>query len=207
MGRVVGVDQPEPHARARGGHARLDTVARVQRRDPVERVSDEREIDLAVAFLGRLDDERSEEPSPYLLRGDLVRVVPERSDLLGSEAVDVALTRQDCVLRDACDPVLRVRHVDSVPVDRDALLDVLVDERHLDEVPLAHAELRAGRTTVEGQRVDRSARGELDRRVPCRESEAGVGLTVRGPRRLATLTEPTCCAWETSVPLPKSTVP
>ena len=113
---------------------------------------------------GRLDDDRAEEPAPNLLRGRLVRVVPERADLLRAEAVHVALAGQDGILGHACDPVLGVRHVDAVPVDRHALLDVLVDQRHLDEVALAHAQLRSGRPAVEGQRVDWSARGELDRR-------------------------------------------
>ena len=43
---------------------------------------------------GGLDDERAEESALNLLRRDLMAVVPERPDLLGAEAVRVALARQ-----------------------------------------------------------------------------------------------------------------
>ena len=105
-------------------------------------------------------------------------MVPERPDLLGAEAVHVTLARQDGVLRDAGHPVLGVRDVDPVPMDRHALVDVLVQQGYLDEISLAHAQLRPGRAAVEGQGVDRAARRELDRRPLRGEREAGIGHSV-----------------------------
>ena len=72
----------------------------------------------------------------------------------GPEAVDVAAAGLDRVLRDAGDAVLRVRDVKAVPVDRHAVVDVLVDERDLDEVALPDAELGAGGAAVERPAVD-----------------------------------------------------
>ena len=70
-------------------------------------------------------------------------VVPKRADLLGPKAVHMALAGQDGILGDACDPVLGVWHVDSVPVDRHAPLDVLVGQCDLHELALTHAKLRS----------------------------------------------------------------
>ena len=153
----------------------VDALVRVQGRDAVEGVCDQHAIEVVLRRAGRLDDERAEEAAADLLRGRLVRVVPERPDLLRAKAVDVTLAGRDGVLRHACDAVLGVRHVDAVPVDRHALCDVRVREGHLDEVALRHPELGPGRALVERQRVDLAARGELDRRVPGRQREPRVG--------------------------------
>ena len=151
-GRAVGVDQPEADGHARSHCFAPDVVVGSDRRATRERVHRQREVDPARALL-RVDDQRAEEPLPHALRGVLMRVVPERSDLLRPEAVHVAAARLDRVLRDAGDAVLRVRDVEAVPVDRHAVADVLVDERDLDEVASANAELRAGRAAVERPRV------------------------------------------------------
>jgi hypothetical protein len=115
----------------------------------------------SVRLLPRLDHERPVEAATDLLRRDLVRVVPERPELVGAKAVDVALTRHDGVLRHSGDAVFRVRHVHAVPVDRDAFVDVLVDQGRLDKVALADADLRAGNLAVEGPRFGSPAAAEL----------------------------------------------
>ena len=56
-------------------------------------MGDERRCRRTSSAPSRLDDERTEQPAPYLLRRDLVAVVPERANLLGAEAIDVALSR------------------------------------------------------------------------------------------------------------------
>ncbi len=125
-------------------------------------------------------------------------VVPERADLLGSKAVDVALAGQDGVLRDACDTVLGIRHVDSVPVDGHALLDVGVRELDLDEVALLHAELRAWRRPVERQSLDGSLGGETDLGAPRGQLEAGIGRA--RPRAVQILHAGPVCAAVRGVP-------
>ena len=80
-------------------------------------------------------------------------VVPERADLLGAEPVDVPLARENGVLRHASDAVLGVRHVDAVPVNRHALVDVLVHDGHLDQFTLVYAQLGPGDAAVEGERI------------------------------------------------------
>ena len=132
-------------------------------------------------LLPRLDDDHAEEAAPDLLRGDLVRVVPERSELLRAEAVRVALAGQDGVLRDAGHAVLGVRHVDAVPVDRDAVVDVFVPEDDLDEVALPDAELRPGRPPVERQRVHDAPGREANVGRPRGQLEARVGGAVARP--------------------------
>ena len=104
----------------------------------------------------------------------LVRVVPEGADLLGAEAVDVAPPGQHCVLGDARHAVLRIRHVDAVPVDGDAVLDVAVPQCHLDEIALPHTQLGPGHGVAEGERVHRAARRQPDSCVLGGEREALV---------------------------------
>ena len=87
-------------------------------------------------------------------------MVPEGADLLGAEAVDVAPPGQHRVLGDARHAVLRIRHVDAVPVDGDAVLDVAVPQCHLDEIALPHTQLGPGHGVAEGERVHRAARGD-----------------------------------------------
>ena len=125
-------------------------------------------------LLGWLDDEDAEEAPPDLLRRDLVRVVPERSYLLDPESVRVALAGEDSVLRDAGDPILGVRDVHAVPVDRHPFLDILVLEHHFDVVALSHTKLRPRRHAVEGQRLDAPTRCQSDRRAPRDQREARV---------------------------------
>ena len=84
-------------------------------------------------------------------------VVPERPDLLGPEAVRVALSGEHRFCVTPATPSSRVRNVDAVPVDGHAVRDVLVHEHHLDEVALADAELGARRPPVERERVDGAA--------------------------------------------------
>ncbi len=110
----------------------------VECRNAVERVGDHCKIQSAGGRAWRLDDEGAEQSPPHLARGDLVAVVPERADLLRAEPVGVALAGRDGVLSDAGDTILCIRHVDAVPVDRYALIDVLVSEDHLDEIPLLY---------------------------------------------------------------------
>ena len=145
-----------------------------QRRDAVERVRCENEVELGL-LLARLDDDHAEEAAPDLLRRDLVRVVPERPDLLCAESVRVARPGQDGVLRDAGHAVLGVRHVDAVPVDRDAVLDVFVPKHDLHEVSLPDPKLRPRRLSVERQRVHDAPRREPDVGSPRGQLEARVG--------------------------------
>ena len=151
-----------------------------QRRDAVERVRREGEIDPGL-LRARLDDDHAEETAPDLLRRDLVRVVPERPDLLCAESVRVARAGQDGVLRDAGHAVLGVRHVDAVPVDRDAVLDVVVPEDDLHEISLRDSKLWAGRLPVERQRVYDAPRREADVGSPRGQLEARVGRVVARP--------------------------
>jgi hypothetical protein len=103
-------------------------------------VRDQREIESAGRrILPWRDDEGAVEPLSHLVRRGLVGVVPERPDLVRAEAIGVAVAWRHGVLRDAGDAVLRVRDVHAVPVHRNAFFDVAVDERHLDEVALAHS--------------------------------------------------------------------
>ena len=123
-----------------------------------------------------------------------MRVVPERPDLLRAKAVDVALARQDGVLSDARDAVLGVRHVHPVPVDGHALGDVAIHERHLDEVALAHAQLRSGDLP---SKVSASTGRPEARRIVARRAvsvNAASGAPVRGPCRSATEVPP-AAAW------------
>ena len=91
---------------------------------------------------GRIDDERPEQPTLDLLVGDLVRVVPVGAWVGHDEPVDVAPPDRHRVLRHTGHAVLRVRHVDTVPVDRRARGDRLVDEGHLEELALARPDRR-----------------------------------------------------------------
>ena len=125
------------------------------------------------------DHERSVEALLHAVGGVLMRVVPEGPDLLRAEAVDVAPARRHRVLGHARNAVLGVRDVDAVPVDRHAVVDVLVDEGDLEELPALHADLGAGRAAVERPRVDLLPRGEADPRLLRGQRDADVRL----PRR------------------------
>ena len=117
-------------------------------------MDDRREVEAPrLRALGE-DHERPVEPAGDVVRGDLVRVVPERAGLVRAKSVRVALARHDGVLGHAGDAVFRVRHVDPVPVDRDAVLDILVAKGDLDEVAAVHPQLRARQAAVEGESVD-----------------------------------------------------
>jgi hypothetical protein len=100
------------------------------------------------------DHDRPEEPAPDLLVGLLMRVVPERADLLGHEPVHAPPARPHGVLREPGDAVLRVRHVEPVPVHGDAVGDVGVDERDLQQLALPGPQFGARRDAVEGPGVD-----------------------------------------------------
>ena len=166
---AVGVDQPQTNGRARSHRLAPGVVMGADRRATRERVHREGEVETARALL-RIDDERAEEPLLHALGGVLMRVVPERPDLLRAEAVDVAAARLDGVLGDSGDAVFGVRDVEAVPVDRHAVADVLVDERDLDEVALTDAKLRAGRAAVERPGVHLLARGEPHRSLLARSA-------------------------------------
>ena len=100
----------------------LEPVAAGQRVSPAEGVRGKREVERrrpGRARAARRPGRRRGRAAPRFDR-DLVRVVPERPGPLGAEAVDVAAARQHRVLGHARDAVLGVRHVDAVPVDRDA---------------------------------------------------------------------------------------
>ena len=166
--RAVGVDQPQAHRRCPAATARRSTPS-VEFTSGVPlsvwtATAMSAPRPLAARRWWRLDHERAVEAAAHLGGRRLVRVVPERPDLRGPEAVDVAPARRDGVLRHAGDAVLGVRQVDAVPVDRDAVLDVLVAQRHLDEVALADAQLGPGHGAVERERLDGPARCEPDRR-------------------------------------------
>ena len=206
---AVRVDQTKANRRSCGDSSTPRGVVSVQGRDAVERVHGDGEVGAGRAR-ARLDDEHAEEAAPDLLRGDLVRVVPERPDLLRSESVGVALAREDGVLRHAGHAVLGVRDVDAVPVDRDALLDVLVPEHHFDVVALSHAKLRAWRSAVERQSRDRPTRRQADRRRPRLSSKRASGSVTLAPCRSATLSPPRPVARHAPrarSPPPKSCVP
>src|SRR5918994_2312533 len=87
-------------------------------------------------------------------------MVPVGAGLLRPEAVGMMLTGTHGVLRETGHSVLCVRHVYAVPVDAHAVLYVLVEERHLDELALADAQLRAGGLAVERPGLDGLAGAE-----------------------------------------------
>ena len=142
--RVGRVGEPQAHGRSRSDMTTLLAVARAEQRVPADRVSERNDVHAVLRF-ARRDDERSVQTTLDLARGVLVRVVPVRAGLVDPEAVDVRATRVHGVLRHTRHAVLGVRDVDSVPMDRHALVYVAVDERHLDELARTHAELGAGR--------------------------------------------------------------
>jgi hypothetical protein len=156
-------------------------VARPEDAAAPERVHRDREVELSCgAPCARFDHERAVQATLDLVRRELVRVVPEGSELLGPEAIRVGLAGANGVLRHSGHAVLAVRDVDAVPVHRDPVVEVLVPERHLDEVALVDAELGPGNLAVEGQRVDLSSRIEPDPGLLRGEHEADVGAAGSG---------------------------
>ena len=122
---VGGVDEPQPDGRSGCDASPLLAIARAEQRTPGDRVR-ERDDVCTMRRLARRDDERSVETALDLAGRVLVRVVPVRSGLRDPEAVDVRAARPHGVLRHARDAVLGIRHVDAVPVDRHAFVDVAV---------------------------------------------------------------------------------
>ena len=109
---------------------------------PIECVHGDRDVADPGAWSRQgLDHERSVQATTYLARRRLVGVVPERPDLVGAEAVDVASAGRYSILGDTGDAVLGVRQIDAVPVDGDALLDASVPQGHLDKIALANPQL------------------------------------------------------------------
>jgi hypothetical protein len=64
-------------------------------------------------------------------------------------------------------------------VDRHAAVDVVVHERHLDEIAVVHAKLGPRNAPVERQSVNRAARGETNRGVLRPERKPLVRLSIR----------------------------
>ncbi len=89
-----------------------------------------------------------------------MRVVPVRAFLLDTKAIPVPPAGSHRVLGHASDAVLGVGDVDSVPMDRDAVLYVAVRERHLDELVLAGLQRRSWDTAVERPGLDELPGGE-----------------------------------------------
>ena len=87
----------------------------------------------------------------------------------------MVLAGTDGVLRHARDPVLGVRHVDAVPVQGDAVRDVLVVQTHLDEVADGRLDQRAGGGAVEGVALHGAAGRERDLALACRQLDHHVG--------------------------------
>ena len=179
--RVVGVDHPQPHGVAglrHDGHLALEPV---ERADP-EGVRDRDRLDVLLDASARLHHERAEQALDDLLVGDLVGVVPVGAGVLDDEAVDELLARHHRVLGDPGDPVLPVRYVDPVPVQRRAVGHRLVAEADLDEVALRGLHHRAGARAVDGEAVDLAARGQGDRAGGGDQVDADVGRRRSGRR-------------------------
>ncbi len=110
---------------------------------------------------------------------DLVRVVPERADLVGDEAVDELRPDPDRVLGDSGNAVHGVGHIQAVPVQRDAVRHRLVDQPHLHQLPGRGADGRAGRLTVERVPVDVAATGEPEPFLAGGQRDRHVGGSAR----------------------------
>jgi hypothetical protein len=120
----------------------------------------------------------------HLLVRDLVGVVPVRPGVLGPEAVDVLAADPHRVLRHAGHPVDGVGHVDAVPVQRDAVRDGLVDQPHLDQLPLPRPEDRPRRAAVEREAVDLLLRDQPEALLARGQRHAHVGAAGLRDQRL-----------------------
>ena len=186
--RAVGVDEPQAHRRARERRApRRRRVVAIEGRDAVEGVGDEssRRRRTSTRPCGSMT-KAPKSPRRTSFEATWCVWYQNVPTCVGAEAVDVALAREHGVLGHTGDAVLRVRDVDAVPVDRDALVDVLVRERHLDEVALLDAQLRAGRA-CRRRSGRRRSRPDASRIVACRavsvNRASASARRARGDRR------------------------
>ena len=142
--RAVGVDEAEAHLRPRRDLPALDAVRLVDERDAVERVDDDGKIErLLRGAAQRLDHERAVEPAAYLGRRRLVRVVPERPDLVGAEAVGVARPGGTAFWVTPATPSSAFGTSTPCQWIVTPLFTSRLRERHLDEVALVERGARA----------------------------------------------------------------
>ncbi len=111
---------------------------------------------------GGQHDERPEQATDHLYVRHLVGVVPIAPHAIDDEPVRVALAGTDGVLRHAGDAVRGIRDVDAVPVQRDAVRHVVVDDVHLDELPDPRGDGGTRGPAVERVAIDGVARREID---------------------------------------------
>ena len=176
---VVGVDHPDPDGDAgRGGHRHV-AGAPGHGAPPGVDVGERDDVGGRVRGVpGRVDDQRPEQPALDLVVRELVGVVPERARALRPEPVDVAAAHGHRVLGHAGHAVVGVRHGDAVPVQGGAARDGLVDQPHLQQLPLRDVQGRPGRGAVEGVPVDVLAGGQAEALLPGDEGDGDVGRSV-----------------------------
>ena len=175
---VVAVD--DPHAGKFAGR-RLDwdvAIVAVDSAHPVVDMGERHDVHFG-GWLGRCYHEGAEQAAAYLFVRDLVRVVPERADLVGDEPVDELRPDPDRVLGDSGNAVHGVGHIQAMPVQRDAVRHRLVDQPHLDQLSGRRADGRAGRLTVERVPVDVETAAEPETFLAGGQRHRHVGRSAR----------------------------
>ena len=106
------------------------------------------------------------------------------SRLLHPKPVGIPLPGPDGVLGESGHPVFPVGDIHPVPVDRDPVFDILVDQGHFHEFPLPSAQLGARHLPVEGPGLYRFSGGEANGFFPRHEGIAAIRFTGAGTGQL-----------------------
>ena len=178
-GPVVAVHQAHPHPLARSRHHLAVALQPVDRGPPRIEVADGDDVPhTRVRGRGMHQDAAEQSPGDLLVR-QLVRVVPVGAGIRSHPAIGVLLPDPHGILGHSRDPVLGIRHVDPVPVQRHPSADGLVAQPHLDELAHGGLDQRAGRCPVDRETFDAFPRSQLHRALSGHQVDDHVGLTRR----------------------------